>query len=133
MASSLHNSSLEITPAVGASTAAEFAAFITLYQRLPDLTPILEGKGDSIPFPTEPSARYATTIGLTVRAGDANQAHHAFTWLSRVATPEWVQLFAVDLFRQMRTKGQMGNLAKLIQKDPQLQKFMKDFQQLVGL
>jgi hypothetical protein len=44
-----------------------------------------------------------------------------------------VQLFAVDMFRLMRSKGQMGQLAKLIQKDPQLQKFLKDYQQLVGL
>lgn len=133
MASLLHSAELDIAPAVGWGTAAEFAAFITLYQTLPDLMPILEGKGNSIPFPTEPSVRYATTIGLTMRAGDANQAYNAFTWLSGVATPEWVQLFAVDLFRLMRTKGQMGTLAKLIQKDPHLQKFMKDFQQLVGL
>ncbi len=133
MASLLHSAELDIAPAVGWGTAAEFAAFITLYKTLPDLTPILEGKGDSIRFSTEPSVRYATTIGLTMRAGDANQAYNAFTWLSRVATAEWVQLFAVDLFRLMRTKGQMGTLAKLIQKDPHLQKFMKDFQQLVGL
>lgn len=133
MASLLHSAELDIAPAVGWGTAAEFAAFITLYKTLPDLMPILEGKGDSIRFSTEPSVRYATTIGLTMRAGDANQAYNAFTWLSRVATAEWVQLFAVDLFRLMRTKGQMGTLAKLIQKDPHLQKFMKDFQQLVGL
>lgn len=131
MASSLHSAGLDITPAVGLGAAAEFAAFITLYQTLPDLTPILEGKGDSIRFPTEPSVRYATTVGLTVRATDANLAYNAFTWLSRVATAEWVQLFAVDMFRLMRSRGQMGILAKLVQKDPQLQKFMKDFQQLV--
>jgi MoxR-like ATPase len=133
MASQLHAAKLDITPAVGTGAAAEFAAFITLYETLPNLTPILAGKGDGIPFPQEPSVRYATTIGLTVRASDANEAYSAFLWLSRVATAEWVQLFAVDLFRVMRTKGQMGAFAKLVQKDPQLQKFMKDFQQLVGL
>lgn len=133
MASLLHSAGLDIAPAVGYGTAAEFAAFITLYKTLPDLTPILVGKGDNIQFPTEPSVRYATTIGLTVRALDAQQAYNAFTWLSRVATAEWVQLFAVDLFRLMRSKGQMGVLAKLVQKDPNLQKFLKDYQQLMGL
>lgn len=133
MASALHYAGLDITPAVGTGATAEFTAFLTLYTTLPDLLPILEGKGDKIPFPTEPSVRYATTIGLTVRAVDANQAYNAFTWLSWVATAEWVQLFAVDMFRLMRSKGQMGQLAKLIQKDPQLQKFLKDYQRLVGL
>ncbi len=133
MASLLHKASLDITPAVGTATAAEFAAFITLYETLPNLAPILEGKGDNISFSTEPSIRYATTIGLTVRANNANQAYNAFNWLSRVATAEWVQLFAVDMFRLMRTKGQMGQLAILIQKEPQLQKFLKEYQQLVGL
>lgn len=133
MASALHQVGLEIAPAVGLGAAAEFDAFITLYKTLPNLTPILEGDGERISFPTEPSARYATAIGLTVRAADANQAYNAFIWLSRTATAEWVQLFAVDLFRVMRTKGQMGVLAQLVQKNPQLQGFLKDFQQLVGL
>jgi MoxR-like ATPase len=133
MASQLHSIGLDVDPAVGTGAAAEFAAFITLYKTLPDLTPILEGNGKNIPFPTEPSVRYATTVGLTVRAIDANQAYNAFTWLSTKATAEWVQLFAVDMFRQMRTKGQMGVLAKLVQKDSQLQKFLQDFQQLVAI
>ncbi|MUG98518.1 AAA domain-containing protein [Scytonema sp. UIC 10036] len=133
MASQLRYAGLNIAPAVGTGAAAEFAAFITLYETLPNLTPILEGKGNNIPFPTEPSARYATAIGLTVRAADANQAYNAFTWLNKVATAEWVQLFAVDLFRVMRSKGQMGMLANFVKKDPNLQKFLQDFQQLVAL
>ncbi|MGG6267837.1 ATP-binding protein [Leptolyngbya sp. AN03gr2] len=133
MASALHQAKLSIAPAIGVGAEAEFLAFLALYQNLPDLVLILEGNGDRVSFPTEPSARFATAIGLTVRAIDATQAYNAFTWLSRVATAEWVQLFAVDLFRVMRSRGQMGALAKLVQRDPQLQKFLKDFQQLIGL
>jgi hypothetical protein len=133
IASELHKADLDIAPAVGEAAMTEFMAYIKLYQALPNLVAILEGRGDKIDFPTEPSARYATAIGLTVRAADAQQAHSAFTWLSKVATPEWVQLFAVDLFQVMRSKGQMGVLAQLVQKDPTLQKFLKDFQQLVAL
>jgi hypothetical protein len=133
MASQLHNVGLSVAPAVGVATEAEFNAFITLYKTLPDLTPILEGDGKQIAFPTEPSVRYATTIGLTVRAANANQGYNAFTWLSEKATAEWVQLYATDLFRQMRAKGQMGALAQLVKKDAKLQKFLQDFQQLVGL
>jgi MoxR-like ATPase len=133
MASHLHNAELDITPAVGVETESEFAAFVKVYQSLPDLERIFLGKGDSISFPLEPSVRYATTIGLAVRAESANQAYNAFTWISQAATAEWVQLFAVDLFRQMRSKGQLGILAQLVQKNPELQKFMKDFQGLVAL
>jgi AAA domain (dynein-related subfamily) len=133
IASELHKADLDIAPAVGEAAMTEFMAYIKLYQALPNLVAILEGRGDKIDFPTEPSARYATAIGLTVRAADAQQAYSAFTWLSKVATPEWVQLFAVDLFQVMRSKGQMGVLAQLVQKDPSLQKFLKDFQQLVAL
>jgi MoxR-like ATPase len=79
MASALHQVGLDIAPAVGVGTAAEFAAFIQLYQTLPNLTPILEGKGEHVAFPIEPSARYATAIGLTVRAADADQAYFQFS------------------------------------------------------
>lgn len=133
MASALHHAELDITPAVGVATATEFQAFIQLYKTLPNLTPILAGKGDRIPWPQEPSTKYATAVGLTVRAADANQAYNAFIWLSQVATAEWVQLFAVDLFRVMRSRGHLGVLAQLVQKDAKLQQFMKDFQQLMGL
>ena len=131
MASKLHESGLSIAPAVGEATAGEFVAFISLYQTLPSLAPILEGKVENIPFPEEPSARYATAIGLTMRAENADEAYNAFTWLSQVATAEWVQLFVADLCRMMRNKGQMGHLAQLVQKDPKLQQFIQDFQELL--
>jgi MoxR-like ATPase len=133
MASKLHYAELDITPAVGMGTAAEFFAYIKLYENLPDLSGIFKGQGDKIPFPSEPSVRYATTIGLALRAYDAIQAYNAFQWISQVAGAEWVQLFAVDLFRSMRSKGKIGVLAQLVQKDAKLQQFMKDFQGLMGL
>ena len=132
MASQLRYAGLDISAAVGEGAAAEFIAYTELYQTLPSLTPILEGKGKAIAFPKEPSVRYATTTGLTVRAQNADQAYNAFTWLSDKATPEWVQLFAVDMFRIMRSKGQMGALAVLVKKDSNLRKFLQDFQELVS-
>lgn len=132
MASCLYACGLAIGPAVGVETESEFEAFVKVYQNLPNLTDILMGKGGKIPFPNEPSVRYATAIGLAVRGEDARQGYNAFCWLSQVAPAEWVQLFAVDLFRQMRQKGQIGGLAVLAQKDEQLKAFLKDFQALVG-
>ena len=132
MASHLHHADLDVASAVGEGAAAEFAAYITLYKTIPDLVPILNGNGEEIAFPEEPSVRYATTTGLTMRAEDAEQAYNAFNWLSDKATAEWVQLFAIDMFRVMRSKGQMGALAKLVRQDSKLQKFLKDYQELVG-
>jgi hypothetical protein len=134
MASSLYSSGLDVAPAIGIAASAEFQAFILMYRMLPDLTPILEGKGSDISFPIEPSVRYATAIGLTVHAaGDAHRAYHAFQWLSQVATAEWVQLFVSDLCGLMRSRGQLGALASLIAKDPAIQKFLQDYRQLTAV
>jgi MoxR-like ATPase len=132
MASSLHYCGLDLAPAIGTAANDEFQAFTTLYDTLPDLRPILEGNGSRILFPVEPSARYATAIGLTVQAIDADLAYNAFHWLSQVATEEWVQLFVSDLLGLMRSRGQIGMLATLIDKDPDLQKFMHNYRQLVA-
>ncbi|MDJ0733893.1 MAG: MoxR family ATPase [Nostocaceae cyanobacterium] len=133
MASQLHKASLDITPAVGKGAAAEFNAYIQLYTNLPDLSLIFIGQGNGIKFPSEASVRYATTIGLAIRATDATEAYNAFKWMSEVAGMEWVQLFATDLFRTMRRKGKIAALAKFVQKDQKLQKFMQDFQEVMGM
>lgn len=132
MASKLHSSKMDIVPAIGEGTTAEFNAFVTIYQTLPDLKPILTGAGKNISFPKEPSTRYATTIGLTVRAADANQAYNAFKWLSEKATPEWTQLFCTDIARLMRDQGKLGILAMLIKKEPQMKKFFSSFETLLA-
>ena len=131
MASKLHKVGLDIDPAVGYETTAEFKAFLNLYQNLPDLTEIFQGKATHISFPSEPSVRYALTVALAIRAHDDVEGYNAFLWLSEVANSEWVQLFALDLFRQMRSKGKMGLLAQLVQKDDKLQQFLKEFQSLL--
>ena len=132
MASTLHYHGLDLAAAIGAAASAEFQAFTTMYHMLPDFTPILEGRGSHILFPVEPSARYATAIGLTVHATDANLAYHAFQWLSQAATVEWVQLFVSDLLGLMRSRGQLGIFATLIAKDPSIQKFIQDYHQLIA-
>lgn len=133
MASRLHGAGLAIAPVVGHAAEAEFRAFVSLYDALVDMEAILRGDGAGLPFPAEPSQRYAITVGLCVRAQDAQQAHSAFRWLADQAGPEWVQLYALDLFRQMRARGQMGELARLVKDDERLQGFMRDYRQVAGL
>lgn len=132
MAGQLHTAGLDIAPVVGAAAAAEFRAFLDLYAGLVDLEAILRGDGAGLAFPSEPSQRYALVVGLGVRAQNAQQAHHAFAWLGAHATSEWVQLFALDLFRQMRARGQMGALAQLVQQDERLQSFLQEYRSLLG-
>lgn len=132
MASRLHRVALSIAPVVGMAAAAEFNAFVELYRALPDLEQILRGDGAALAFPEEPSARYAATMGLTLRAADAQAAVHAFRWLAERASSEWIQLFATDLFQRMRTKGEMGTLAQLVMQDQHLRTFLRDYQQLLG-
>jgi ATPase family associated with various cellular activities (AAA) len=132
MASTLHSIGLDLAPAIGPCVTAEFQAFTDLYRTLPSLQPILDGEGTHLPFPTEPSVRYATAIGLAMRAENADQAYNAFLWLSKAAPAEWVQLFMSDLLGLMRSRGQMGVLATLAAKDPDLKKFLQDYRQLVA-
>lgn len=132
MASRLHGAGLDLAPVVGPGAAAEFRAFVAVYAGLADLEAILRGDGAGAGFPSEPSQRYALTVGLGIRARDAAQALNAFRWLTERASSEWAQLFAMDLFRQMRGRGQMGELAALVAQDEALQSFLKAYRSLLG-
>ncbi|HEV7128457.1 MAG TPA: MoxR family ATPase [Ktedonobacterales bacterium] len=132
MASALHHVGLDIAVVVGQGTAAEFDAYRALYEQLPDIERILAGAGEPIAFPEEPSVRYATTIGLTVRAANAQQSYQAFRWLTDRAGPEWSQLFASDLFRLARARDEVGSLVLLAQRDPQLKRYLQEYLDLLG-
>lgn len=132
MASCLHAGGLDVDPAVGEAAASEFRAYLKVYAKLPDLDKILSGKGARLKFPDEPSGRWATAIGLTMRAATAEQGLAAFQWLVAKATAEWVQLFASDLVAQMRRSNQLGALAKMVADEPDLQSFLKDYRELLS-
>lgn len=132
MASRLLAANLEVAPAVGDGAAAEFAAFEKVYAGLPDLEPILSGDL-SRDFPLEPSAKYAAVIGLTLRSETAPQAINALKWLVRTSTPEWAQLYASDAFGRLRSKGQLGAFAQLVQLEGDLKSFMAEYNELIGL
>jgi MoxR-like ATPase len=132
MAGSLHTAGLDIAPVVGMGAAAEFGAYLQLYTQLPDLEAILDERGGRLSFPKEPSVRYAAIIGLTARSTDVPRAVNGFRWLADKAPAEWVQLFAADLFRLLRGRGQLGALAQIVSKDARLQKFLADYQELLA-
>jgi hypothetical protein len=126
MADTLHKLGLEVTAAVGAAAAAEFKAYLSVYHELPDLAAVLAGAGDGLSFPGEPSLRYAVTVALAARAADAGQAYHGLRWLVRTAAPEWVQLCAADLLRQMRRRGEYEALLGLLGGDEELQEWLAE-------
>jgi hypothetical protein len=132
MASRLHDAGLDIATVIGTAATAEFDAFVTLYTQLPDVERILRGDGKGIAFPKEPSVRYATTIGLTLRANTVPECHNAFRWLADRAGQEWAQLFAVDLLRVARARNQQGKIALLVQREPRLQEYLADYMDLLG-
>lgn len=132
MASRLYEADLDVAPAIGNGTAGEFYAFTQIYETLPKLRRVLEGDGDDIDFPGEPSERYAAVVGLGARAKDAEETVEGFRWLLERAPDEFTQLFASDVFTRMREKGEMGALAQLAQENPRLKDFAEDMQSLTA-
>lgn len=130
MASELHRIGLPVESAVGPATTAEFEAFLALYAQLPDLARILSGEGAAIAFPEEPSARYAVTTGLALRAADAQAAYHALRWITEAADAEWGQLCATDLFRMLRAQQQWRPFQQLVAADAALQERLAAYEQL---
>jgi hypothetical protein len=130
MAHQLRAAGLSTEPAIGPGASGEFEAFCKVYEKLPDLDVILQGKAN-VRFPDEASARYATVLGLTVRAQTAQQGVCGLEWLVKEAGAEWVQFFATDLFRLMRERGQFGEFAKQVSTKPELKDFAKNMRDLI--
>jgi MoxR-like ATPase len=132
MASRLHLAGLPIDAAVGEGAASEFRAYLAVYNDLPDLEAILKGKGSKIPFPAEPSCRWATTTGLTIRSKEPAQVLAVFQWLIAQATEEWVQLYAADVVGQFQRRKQLAKLSKVVMSDPGIQKFLTHYTELLS-
>jgi MoxR-like ATPase len=120
MAAHLHRAGLDVSPAIGEAAGAEFSAFVRLFEQLPDLGTVLKGQGSGLKLPDEPSVRYAAVVGLAARATDADEAYHAFRWLSESAGPEWLQLYVATLVTKFQAIGQLGELAGLLGRDERL-------------
>ena len=132
MANALLTIGVSIAPAVGEAAASEFDAFCAVYETLPRIDGILTGNGSSLDWPQEPSARYALTLGLALRADSAKKAVSGFGWLVERATPEWVQLYAADVAWRLRNRGQIGILATLSKQEPRFTTFIGEYAGLTG-
>lgn len=132
VANELYKVGLDTAPVVGLGASAELASFVNMYKQMPDIVEILKGDGEGVLFPQEPSLRYAVTIALTMRATGIQDSYNAFQWIADKASPEWVQLFATDLFRMLRTRNEMGKLAQLAKNDKRLQKMFAEYMSMLG-
>jgi hypothetical protein len=133
MADQLVKAGLSAESVIGAPAWAEYRTYLRIYESLPSLDAILRGRGGDIPCPTEVSVRYATVIGLALRARSGEDAVHAFRWVSAAMTAEWTRTFIQDLCRSMIAKGLQGPLAKALVAEPAFQKFLKDYKELAVL
>jgi len=98
LASRLLAAGLAIAPAVGQGAAVEFATYIEVFGKLPDVAAILAGKGEGIPFPTDPDVRWATVTALSSRAAkDPKLGLAAVRWAEARGQKEWLNRLIGDL------------------------------------
>lgn len=133
MASALYRADLPVDVAVGEAAGAEFRSFAGLYTRLIKLDVVLRGDGDKLVFPTEPSVRYATVVGLGLRAKTAEQALNALSWTVAGAPAEWTQLLMTHLVGQMRHCGAMGEFAKAVFARPDMRELFQKYTAMLQL
>jgi hypothetical protein len=131
MADQLAKASLDTEPAVGASAAAEYQAYLAVTEQIPNIKGIISGS-KNIRFPEEISLKYATTMSLVGHSKTAEQALHALRWLVKEATPEWVQLYATDAFPLLRQQGLMEAVHQQIMQEAPLTEFLTTYAQLVA-
>jgi len=55
-----------------------------------------------------------------------------FQWLIAQASEEWVQLYAADVVNQFQRRKQLANLAKVVMKEPSIQKYLVHYSQLIN-
>ncbi len=131
MASNLFKLNLPINTAIGDGAAEEFNSFLNVYKNLPNLVQIIKGNGEKINFPKQVSTQWATITGLTKRADKAEEVKEVFQWLFKKTTPEWIQVFAADIVANFKEKKQLTSLAKVVMGDPEMQKYLKSYQELI--
>jgi MoxR-like ATPase len=131
-ANALYRAGLRIDPAIGDGPAGEFQAYLKVYDTLPDFDSILAGSATSIPFPKEPSARYAASIGLAIRAKSADSVKNTLDWITAHAEPEWIQLFLHAKLDTARADNTYGILAAHLAANPKIKKFLDAYRKLIG-
>lgn len=132
MADAMAKAGLEVDGAIGPGAAAEFRSFLKVYEALPDLAAILKGRGQGVKDPTEPSLRYATVVGLAMRARDGREGHNAMVWAIAALPGEWAQALFTDLYRAIMGTPSQGEWVTLMMGDPAMKPYFARLGKLRG-
>ena len=130
MASKLHQAGMAIYPAIGEPAAIEFYAYSDIYLKLPDLDAICAGTLTAN-FPSEPSARFAVSIGLSLRAKNEKTMRNALLWVISTAPAEWQSSFFMDMIQHAREEGNIATLAKIVREEKALSSQITKFRDLL--
>ena len=130
MANMLHQTGMAIHPAIGEPAATEFYSYLDIYLNLPDLDAICAGKLNAH-FPYEPSARFAVSIGLTLRAKNEKTMRNALLWVVSTAPAEWQSSFVMNMIQHAREDGNIVTLAKIVREEKALSSQITQFRDLL--
>jgi hypothetical protein len=89
-----------IASCVGDATAADFKAWLRVYDTLPNVDEILAGNGADIPWPGDTDVIWALATNLSSRLlglHDYKSFEHGVLWLLTKASAEWKTRFTVEL------------------------------------
>jgi MoxR-like ATPase len=120
-----HASIRRLEAIVGLATSADFEAYLTVYLKLPDPEPILQGKTTKTKFPDEPSIAWAFSGALSARAKSADEGFNAMKYVVLAADrgemgKEWVSAFTPDMLKRMDSMGQKGVFIMKCKVDPKI-------------
>jgi MoxR-like ATPase len=132
MAARLSQAGMSIAPAVGAAVAIEVDAYAKVFDSLPSIDAIFAGNGAGLPFPVEPSQRYALTFALSQRPRTVPEAIAGFAWLCERAEAEWARLFAGQILTRMKRLKLDAKFIQAAVKQPALVRFIEDYRALIS-
>mgnify|MGYP001169308072 CR=1 FL=1 len=122
---------LDIDPAVGTASAAEFRSFCKIYKTLPNIEAILNG--DSAPnFPDDLSAKYALCVALALRSKTQKQIKHSLLYLAKKGTTEWLNQCTLDIYSVLKEKRRAKELIEVLSSDSKLLEVSRDISKLLA-
>lgn len=128
-ANSLLAIDLNIDSAVGTGAASEFYAYQTIYNDLPNVELIFEGK--EVKVPHEPSLIYAVCGAIITRAKTADNIFQGLKWLMGGTTEDYIGLYMSDALIALKAKNLQGSFIKIASKDAETRNFIKKYQELL--
>ena len=122
---------MSIAPVVGQDVCDEFDAYMLLRESMPNVDLIEKGAGQHVPFPEEPSVKYALVAEMVARSIQSWQQYaNCVRWTIAKATkePEWVSVLVQDAMRLLaandrpKQRQYLANLANF----PDIRRFVAD-------